>query len=174
MIDSFDQFIARYGNPDGDPLIKVGEHISQWPVVVIRFGEYVAAIQCCGVTARDEQDTHLSLVVHAFVGGRAARAGAFGTEQGARYTAFDHAPGTSHGWPAVAGLTVLIGHQDDTDRPAQPFTVIGVWDGDEPVPVGVIPGEHNVFDKGVWSATVTATDPHTAQRDATAAARGNH
>ena len=150
MTDSFEQFIRRYGNPDGDPLIEVGDHISQWPIVVIRFGEHVAAIQCCGVTAREKQDTHLSLIVHAFVGGRAARAGAYGMEQGTRYNAFEHAPGTSHGWPAVGSLTVLIGHQDDTGRPAQPFTVVGVWDGDEPVTVGVIPGEHHVFDKSVW------------------------
>ena len=174
MTESLEQFISRYGKPNGDNLIEVGGHISQWPLVLIRFGEHVAAIQCCCIANRNEQGTHLSLVVHAFVGGHAARAGAYGMEQGIRYTALDHAPGTSHGWPAVANITVLIGHQGDTDRPAQPYTVIGVWDGDEPVPVGVIPGEHHVFDKGVWSATITATDPHTAQRDATAAARSNH
>jgi hypothetical protein len=51
------------------------------------------------------------------------------------------------------------------------FTVVEVWDGGEPAPVCVIPGEHDVFDKGVWSATVTATDPCTVQRDAAARAR---
>jgi hypothetical protein len=62
---------------------------------------------------------HLSIDIHAFVGDQLARAGVFGVENGRRYEAFgDTAPGTSHGWPAVQGVSVLVGTQTTraTDR----------------------------------------------------------
>ncbi|GIH05693.1 hypothetical protein Rhe02_37600 [Rhizocola hellebori] len=54
------------------------------------------------------------------------------------------------------------------------YTVVGVWLGDQPVPVGVIAGAHEVsggdegehFPEGVWATSVTAADDHQAERDA--------
>lgn len=51
------------------------------------------------------------------------------------------------------------------------YTVIGVWQEDEPIAVGVIAGEHPVhggderaFPHGLWATSVTAPDSATAQR----------
>jgi hypothetical protein len=51
------------------------------------------------------------------------------------------------------------------------YTVIGVWQADEPIPVGVIAGEHPVHDgdqhafpHGLWATSVTAPDSTTAQQ----------
>lgn len=50
------------------------------------------------------------------------------------------------------------------------WTVVGVWDGDEPISVGVIAGEHEVaggdefhFDGGLWATSVQAGDPSDAE-----------
>jgi hypothetical protein len=58
------------------------------------------------------------------------------------------------------------------------FTVVGVWRDDEPIPVGVIAGDHEVvdgdgaaFEQGLWATGVTAPDPATAQAWAVAEMR---
>jgi hypothetical protein len=50
------------------------------------------------------------------------------------------------------------------------FTVVGIWENNEPVPVGVIAGDHHVIggdesalDQGGWATSVTAPDPATAR-----------
>ena len=115
--ETFESFMRRYGRPDGTyPVIEVGDTIEQWPTVVIKFGDKTAVIQFCGVGA-DDDDAHLSIDVHAFLAEQLARASVFGMENGRRYTAFDDTtPGTSHGWPAVQGITVLIGRQTTRDQ----------------------------------------------------------
>ncbi len=116
MAETFESFMQKYGRPDGTyPLIEVGDTIEQWPTVVVRFGDNTAVIQFCGVGA-DGDHPHLSIDIHAFVAGQLARGGVFGMENGRRYTTFDDTtPGTSHGWPTVQGVTVLIGAQTTRD-----------------------------------------------------------
>jgi len=53
------------------------------------------------------------------------------------------------------------------------YTVIGVWLGDQPVPIGVIEGQHEVhggddseFPEGLWATSVTAADPGQAEQAA--------
>ena len=55
------------------------------------------------------------------------------------------------------------------------WTVIGVWVGDSPVPVGVIRGAHDVeggdeseFPDGLWATTVQASDAADAESVAVA------
>lgn len=54
------------------------------------------------------------------------------------------------------------------------YTVIGVWVGDDPLPVGTILGDHEViggfhpdtmieFESGVWAVAVDATDDNEAE-----------
>src|SRR5881398_3677498 len=95
MAQTFESFMHRYGPADGRyTVVEVGETIEQWPTVVVRFGDKTAALQLCGV------------------GDQLARVGVFGMENGRRYEAFgDTAPGTSHGWPAVQGVSILVGTQ---------------------------------------------------------------
>ena len=119
MAETFESFMRTYGRPDGNhPVFEVGDSIEAWPTIVVRFGDTIAVMQLCGVGA-DGDHPHLSIDIHAFVAGRLARAGVFGMENGRRYEAFDDtAPGTSHGWPAVQGVTVLIGEQTSRSESA--------------------------------------------------------
>lgn len=55
------------------------------------------------------------------------------------------------------------------------YTVLGVWDGKQPVPVGVVEGEHEVtggaqehWEQGLWATSVTAADPTEAETAAVA------
>lgn len=59
-------------------------------------------------------EDHFCVDAHAFVDGQAARASAFGMDDGARLQ-FEEAKakGTSHGWPAAALVSVLVGKQKD-------------------------------------------------------------
>lgn len=60
----------------------------------------------------------------------------------------------------------------NTDDGSSMYTVVGVWVDDEPVPVGVIAGEHEVsggddyeqFPQGVWATSVTAAHDLEAER----------
>jgi hypothetical protein len=118
MTETFESFIYRYGPADGQyTVVEVGETVDHWPMFVVRFGDKTAVLQLCGVGAdSDNGDHHLSLDIHAFVDDQLARAGVFGMENGRRYEAFgDTAPGTSHGWPAVQGISVLVGTQTTRD-----------------------------------------------------------
>jgi hypothetical protein len=62
-------------------------------------------------------------------------------------------------------------------RPPAAYTVIGVWSDNEPIPVAVIVGEHQVHDgatvveHGLWSTSVLAPDSTTAQQLAVAQLR---
>jgi hypothetical protein len=62
-------------------------------------------------------------------------------------------------------------------RPPASYTVIGVWSDNEPIPVGVIVGDHQVhdgatvFERGLWSTSVLAPDSTTAQQLAVAQLR---
>ena len=54
------------------------------------------------------------------------------------------------------------------------YTVVGVWYSDEPIPVGVIKGEHDVtggdethFD-GLWATSVDSTSADRAEAEAVA------
>jgi hypothetical protein len=65
------------------------------------------------------------------------------------------------------------------DLPHQ-YTVVGVWQEDQPIPVGVIAGEHPVHDgdatafaQGLWATSVTAPDSTTAQQLAVAEMRAS-
>ena len=116
MAQTFESFMHRYGPADGRyAVVEVGETIEQWPTVVVRFGDKTAALQLCGVGAHtDDGDGghHLSIDIHAFVGDQLARVGVLGVENGRRYEAFgDTAPGTCRGWPAVQGVSILVGTQ---------------------------------------------------------------
>jgi hypothetical protein len=51
------------------------------------------------------------------------------------------------------------------------YTVLGVWQDDNPIPVGVIAGQHAVtggayrqFEQGLWATSVEAPDVDTAER----------
>lgn len=55
------------------------------------------------------------------------------------------------------------------------YTVVGVWQSDEPIPVGVIKGDHDVtggdeshFDGGVWATSVDAPSADRAEAEAVA------
>jgi hypothetical protein len=55
--------------------------------------------------------------------------------------------------------------------PPDVYTVIGVWQDDQPIPVGVIAGDHEVnggdssqFEQGMWATYVTAPDSATAEQ----------
>jgi hypothetical protein len=114
MATTFESFMHRYGPADGRyTVVEVGETVDRWPTVVVRFGDKTAVLQLCGVGAdTGDGGGHLSIDVHGFVGDQFARAGVFGVENGRRYEAFgDTAPCTSHGWPAVQGVSVLVGTQ---------------------------------------------------------------
>jgi hypothetical protein len=119
MVETFESFMRHYGPADGRyTVIDVGDTIEGWPTVVVRFGVTTAVLQLCGVGAEGDNsdDRHLSIDIHAFVGDQLARAGVFGMEHGKRYQAFgETAPGTSHGWPAVQGVSVLVGAQTTRD-----------------------------------------------------------
>jgi hypothetical protein len=52
----------------------------------------------------------------------------------------------------------------------QTWTVLGVWEGDQAIPVGVIRGDHQVsggdsvhFPEGCWATSVTAADEDAAE-----------
>jgi hypothetical protein len=86
-------------------------------IVTFAGGAKKAAAHFTGLAAGQDNE-HLCIDVHAFVDDHIARASVFGMENGARYQGFDEtAPARSHGWPAVRGVTVLIGAQSDIPRP---------------------------------------------------------
>lgn len=115
---TLEEFIAKYGRQDRPlPVVEAGPESAQWPSILVRAGDKAAIVQFMNVGADSGSDgQHLCIDVHAFVGGRAARASVFGMESGRRLHGFaDAAPaGTSHGWPAARLVAVLIGAQTET------------------------------------------------------------
>jgi hypothetical protein len=64
----------------------------------------------------------------------------------------------------------LRGQLADRGPGPKRFTVVGVWDDDEAIPVGVIWGEHSVvggddehWEGGLWATSVDAADPLAAE-----------
>lgn len=84
--------------------------LDRWPMVVVRNGPYTAVLQLQGHL------DHLAIDVHPFFDGRDARAGVIGMEDGDRVSLPDIVGGTSHGWPAMRLITVLVGAQTSTPR----------------------------------------------------------
>ncbi|GAA1884170.1 hypothetical protein [Asanoa iriomotensis] len=113
---TFDEYLAAYGRADGDyPVIDLDAADMQRHTVVVTFagGAKKAIVQFFGLAAHADGE-HLCIDVHAFVDEQAARSSVFGMENGRRFAGFaETAPGRSHGWPAVRGVSVLIGTQAD-------------------------------------------------------------
>jgi hypothetical protein len=76
---------------------------------------------------------------------------------------------------ALGHVADLVNTEADLLRraltPRDVYTVIGVWQDDDPIPVGVIAGEHEVsggdssqFERGVWVTSVVAPDSATAEQ----------
>ena len=119
--ETFAEYLARYGRPAGYPVVDLDTEPDARHTVIVSFarGAKKAIVQFMGLAA-GEIGEHLCLDVHAFADDLVARSSVFGMENGVRYTAFsDDAPGSSHGWPAVRGVTALIGTQNPTGRPAR-------------------------------------------------------
>jgi hypothetical protein len=113
MPDTFAEFMDTYGGSREHPVVEVGDSHDQWPTIVVRFRGHTAVLHLMGVAAGTDAE-HLCIDVHAFVHDVIGRAAVFGMEYGRRYTGFDDtAPGLSHGWPAVRGVSVLIGRQSE-------------------------------------------------------------
>ena len=123
MIETFDDYLNRYGRPDGDyPVIDLDDTDDQRHTVIVSFagGAKRAIVQFIGLAAGTDNE-HLCADVHVFVDGQVARSSVFGLEDGARYEGFNqNAPGRSHGRPAVRGVTVLIGAQADAQPQPAP------------------------------------------------------
>ena len=117
MAETFAEYVDRYGRPDATyPVIDLDSAEGQRHTVIVTFaaGATKAIVQFIGL-AEGQDGQHLCIDVYAFVDDNAARSSVFGIQNGARYTGFDEtAPGRSHGWPAVRGVTVLIGAQSDS------------------------------------------------------------
>lgn len=78
----------------------------------------------------------------------------------------------------AAGHRVCDGAAAGGSPSSRTYTVLGVWEDDEPVPVGVVDGEHQVtggadrrWEQGLWATSVTAADPAEAEAAAVAEMR---
>jgi hypothetical protein len=72
---------------------------------------------------------------------------------------------------ALGHVANLVNTEADLLRraltPPDVYTVIGVWQDDQPIPVGVIAGEHEVSggdSSRLWATSVTAPDEATAEQ----------
>jgi hypothetical protein len=112
---TLEEFIATYGDPHKPyPVFEAGPEAAQWPTILVKAGDKTAVVQFMNVGA-DGDSQHLCIDVHPFVAGRAARASAFGMDNGRKLDGFADADaaGTSHGWPAARLVAVLVGTQTD-------------------------------------------------------------
>lgn len=109
---TLNDFLATYGGKDSYPVVTVGSEHTDWPSVVVRYGDYAAVVQFMGV------GDHLCIDVHPFAHEHTARASVFGMDTGRRIDGFAEADtdGTSQGQPAAAMVSVLIGEQADYDK----------------------------------------------------------
>lgn len=80
----------------------------------------------------------------------------------------------------AAGHRHRDGAAADGPPPSRTYTVLGVWDGDQPVPVGVVNGDHQVtggaeehWQQGLWATSSVAADPAEAEAAAVAEMRAN-
>lgn len=80
----------------------------------------------------------------------------------------------------AAGRRQRDGATAQDSASSRTYTVLGVWDGDQPVPVGVVDGDHQVtggaeehWEQGLWAIGITAADPAEAQTAAGAEMRAN-
>ncbi|MEU8001592.1 hypothetical protein AB0B66_10565 [Catellatospora sp. NPDC049111] len=117
MIETFEQFLKAHGRPPHEyPIYRLDPDTDDLASIIVEYGDKTALLTMYGLGSGDQ--AHLTIDVHAFVQDLVARTGVFGLENGRRYEAFaDGAPGTSHGWPAVRGVSVLIGRQQNTPPP---------------------------------------------------------
>jgi len=131
MANTFDEYLEQYGRPDDPyPVIDLDTADQQRRTVTVTFagGAKRAIVQFMGLAAGTDNE-QLCLDVHAFVDDMVARSGVFGMENGRRYPGFDEtAPGRSHGWPAVRGVTAVIGTQTDAAVPAH---ISSAFDADD-------------------------------------------
>lgn len=114
---TFDDYLARYGSPDGERVVDLDTCDNARHTLIITFadGAKKAILEVFGL-ASGQDGEHLCVDVHAFVDGHTARSSVFGLEDGARYEGIEQsAPGRSHGRPAVRGVSVLIGAQTSSD-----------------------------------------------------------
>jgi hypothetical protein len=95
------EFVDRFGGKDMYPVIDVGGEAADWPSFIVRAGAKAAVVQ------------FMNIDVHPFVDERAARASAFGMEEGRRLAAFTEADtaGTSQGLPGAPSVSVIVGAQ---------------------------------------------------------------
>lgn len=112
-VTTLHEFIDRFGGKDAYPVIEVAPGAANWPSYVIRYGQHAAVVQFMAVGEGDS--AHLCIDVHPFAEDTSARAGVFGIDNGRRLEGFreEDADGSSHGWPAAAMVSVLIGHQHE-------------------------------------------------------------
>jgi hypothetical protein len=99
------------------------------------------------------------------------------------FTADSDTAGIDAAVEALGNLAALVNAEFDAYRKATrtfddavsgtEFTVVGVWDDDVPVPVGVVCGAHEVtggddqhWTQGVWATSVSAADASAAEREA--------
>jgi hypothetical protein len=91
------------------------------------------------------------------------------------FTQRSDASGIDAAVEALGHVAHLVNTEADLLRraltPPDVYTVIGVWRDDEPIPVGVIAGEHEVsggddseFEQGLWATSVAAPDSATAEQ----------
>jgi hypothetical protein len=91
------------------------------------------------------------------------------------FTQRSDASGIDAAVDALGHVAHLVNTEADLLRraltPPDVYTVIGVWQDDEPIPVGVIAGDHEVtdgddseFEDGLWATSVVAPDAATAQQ----------
>ncbi|MDT5026441.1 MAG: hypothetical protein QOE61_2867 [Micromonosporaceae bacterium] len=91
------------------------------------------------------------------------------------FTENDTTSGIDAAVEALGHVADLVNTEVDVLRraltPPNLYTVIGVWQDDEPIPIGVIAGDHEVtdgddseFEDGLWATSAAAPDSATAQQ----------
>lgn len=114
---TLDEFLTQYA-PDPKRVVLDIEVPAQadgeTPFIVLRYGDYTMVVNPMGL--RD----HLCVDVHPFINGQAANVAAMGMTQGVRHSFPTGDLPTSHGWPAVAMLSALLGAQVTGDATAPP------------------------------------------------------
>lgn len=103
-------FLDTYADGDEQVVldVTVDPDRSSRPFIVVRYGDRVLILNLMALP------DHLCVDVRGFVGDEKARVGAFGMESGRRVEfPEEDTPGTSHGWPAMSLVTLLLGEQKD-------------------------------------------------------------
>ncbi|MEV0453739.1 hypothetical protein [Catellatospora methionotrophica] len=143
MIETFQQLLASYGQPlDTYRVIRLDPDTGAQDSIIVEYGDKTALLTIYGLGGGGK--SHLTIDVHVFVNDLIARAGVYGLESGRQYEAFaDQAPGTSHGWPALRSVSVIVGRQRDTPSPPAP------------APIAAEPGQDPLY---VWALSPAQRD----------------